>query len=223
MGMNIDKAFVGSSEVTKIYLGTELVWQAIPCIPVDGAPNGVYILHTDGNLYFPKMWNKGDNENAVGVALVSDNCKFVIAPEISSEELQWSKGGVLELVPGVTDENGNTEIRGNDFNGEENTRALIIQYGESTDYAAGWCNNYTFKNNVHGYLAGYGEFYEVSKNKDTILDCMNLIDGDTNFRNLYWTSTQHYYYGANTVNFNGGIGVTNKDDTALVRPIAQLT
>lgn len=223
MGLNIDKAYVGSSEVDKIYLGAELVWQAIACIPVEGAPNGVYILHTDGNLYFPKMWNKEDNENAVGVALVSDNCKFVIAPELSNEELQWSKGGVRELVPGVTDEDGNSEIRNNDFNGKENTRALIIQYGESTDYAAGWCNNYTFKNNAHGYLAGYGEFYEVVKNKDAILDCMSLIDGDTNFGNFYWTSTQYYYYGANVISFNGGAGMQYKDDLALVRPIAQLT
>lgn len=222
MGLNIDKAYVGSSEVDKIYLGADLVWQATPCIPIEGAPNGVYILHTDGNLYFPKMWNKADNENAVGVALVSDNCKFVIAPESSDEELQWSKGGVRELVPGVTDENGNTEIRYNDFNGKENTQSLIKQYGESTDYAAGWCNNYTFKNNAHGYLAGYGEFYELNKVKDEILNCMNLIDGNVT-DDSYWTSTQYYYYGASVSSLGGGTGMQYKDTTCLVRPFAPLT
>lgn len=43
----LDKAYVGSSEVDKIYLGTELVYQSQKGIPVEGAPRGVYILRTD--------------------------------------------------------------------------------------------------------------------------------------------------------------------------------
>ena len=75
--MVIDKAFVGSSEVDKIYLGTKLVWPAIS--------NGIYILHTDGKLYTRQEWDTSNNDKAVGVALISDNCGFVIAPEQSSD------------------------------------------------------------------------------------------------------------------------------------------
>lgn len=40
--------------------------------------NGIYILHTNGKLYTSDKWNYSWRNDAVGVALISDNSSFVI-------------------------------------------------------------------------------------------------------------------------------------------------
>lgn len=41
--------------------------------------NGIYILHTNGKLYTSDKWNYSWRNDAVGVALISDNSSFVIS------------------------------------------------------------------------------------------------------------------------------------------------
>lgn len=221
--MIIDKAYVGSSEVDKIYLGAELVWQALePGIPVEGAPNGVYILHTNKTLYTREQWNTSHNKDAVGVALVSDNCKFVIAPE-QSYRLMWSKGGAEEIVSGVTIITGASTT--NDYNGVQNSAAIVSKYGSSTDYAAGYCQNYTFKNGYKGYLGSLGEWQESYNNKEEIDACMSLIGGTDITTNIfYWTSTQFSSSMAWMTSFsNGYVGTELKNSDYLARAFAPLT
>ena len=45
-------------------------------INYDKYANGIYILHTNGLLFKRDKWNL-PNDEAVGVAVISDNCKFV--------------------------------------------------------------------------------------------------------------------------------------------------
>lgn len=40
---------------------------------------GVYILHKNGKLYDVESWNSG-SKDAVGVALITKKCRFIIAP-----------------------------------------------------------------------------------------------------------------------------------------------
>lgn len=40
--------------------------------------NGVYILNKDNDLVLPDNWNTEDNDKAVGVALITDDCKISI-------------------------------------------------------------------------------------------------------------------------------------------------
>lgn len=228
MGLNIDKAYVGSSEVDKIYLGSELVWQALePGIPVEGAPNGVYILHTNGTLYTSDQWKTSYNQDAVGVALITDNCKFVIAPEESPDGILWSS--VREEVKGCTSTTSSSESK-KDYKGLQNTDAIIEKYGNSIDYAAGWCRNYTFKNGAKGYLGALGEWYDAYNNKDEIESYLSIIGGIT-LNNAsspeagYWSSTQYDDTIAYVVKFKYNSFVTYfKDKYYLhVRPIAPLT
>lgn len=226
MGLNIDKAYVGSSEVDKIYLGTNLVWQALePGIPVEGAPNGVYILHTNGTLYTREQWKTSYNQDAVGVALVSDNCKFVIATIESENGIIWSESS--ELVANVTTASAKSEAI-KDYNGINNTNALISKYGDSIDYAAGWCNNHTFKNGSKGYLGALGEWMEVFNNISDINQCITLIDATeietTSDTHGYYTSTQFNASRAWCFNFKSEDSVANtKSMYAYVRPFATLT
>ena len=104
-------------------------------IDYDKYPNGVYILHVNGKLYTRAEWNAAWNDSAVGVALKTDNCRFVIAPEgLDEDNLPWSKYGAYEEVPGVTT---TTEeiIAIDDYKGEANTAAIVSHYGAGTDYA----------------------------------------------------------------------------------------
>lgn len=166
-------------------------------IDYDKYPNGVYILHVNGKLYTRAEWNAAWNDSAVGVALKTDNCRFVIAPEgLDEDNLPWSKYGAYEEVPGVTT---TTEeiIAIDDYKGEANTAAIVSHYGAGTDYAVGWCANYTFKNGAKGYLGACGEWLESFNNKAEIDACMNLITGGIAIKApYYYSSTQYDFYFA---------------------------
>ena len=224
--MVIDKAFVGSSEVDKIYLGADLVWQALePGIPVEGAPNGVYILHTNGTLYTREQWKTSYNQDAVGVAFLSDNCKFVISPIEAEDGIIWSQ--ISELVDNMTTSNVESEAI-KDYNGIGNTNALISKYGDSIDYAAGWCNNYTFKNGSKGYLGALGEWMEVFNNISDINQCITLMDAaeitTTSSTHDYYTSTQFNSSRAWCFNFKSEDSFSStKSSGGYVRPFAPLT
>ena len=122
-----------------------IMWKKKVSISIDGAPNDVYILRTDNMLYTKEIWKTDWNDEAVGVVLLSDNCKFVIAPEQNNDTQMWSKEGVFDVISGVTTATDTSTAR-SDYKGVQNSAAIVSEYGNSTDYAAGWCQNYTFKN-----------------------------------------------------------------------------
>ena len=41
--------------------------------------NGTYIYDTDGKFTSVSSWKTSNNSKAVGVAIINDNCKYVIA------------------------------------------------------------------------------------------------------------------------------------------------
>lgn len=149
-------------------------------------PNGIYILRAN-RLYTPDEWDAYWNNEAVGAAVVTDNCRFVVAPTENSSIQKWSPNKAL--VPGVT-----TVVDGNaatvDYNGVQNTDALVAFYGSNDDYAAGWCRNYIFKNGKNGYLGSLGEWYEVEKNKAEVDACLRAMGGVAIPNVIHWSSTQ---------------------------------
>lgn len=156
---------------------------------------GVFILGTDGNLYSAKEWNTSNNSKAVGVAVLTNNCKFVIAPTSSDSSLVWAPHGAQDSVPGVTTTTSSSDAR-KDYKGVSNSYAIVSKYRPGTNYAAGWCRNFTFRNGKSGYLGACGEWQEAYNNKDEINACMSLIGG-TNTANSYnWTSSQYSNDGA---------------------------
>lgn len=156
----------------------------------DKYDNGVYILHTNGRLYTLSEWNTSEKANAVGVALKTDNCRFVISPEESTNRLAWST--VLTEVDIVTSEDYN--VVKNDFDGIGNTRKIIEQLGEAAAPAAAYCRSVVFKHGKRGYLGAFGEWQEAINHKTEIESCMSLIGGYTFVIEgndvYYWASTQ---------------------------------
>lgn len=153
---------------------------------------GVFILGTDGNLYSESEWDK-PNSSAVGVAVLTNECKFIIAPSDSNKRLYWSKNGVNENISGVT-MTSNLSTAKTDYKGVQNSAAIVAKYGNNTNYAAGWCQNFSFNDGKKGYLGSGGEWQAAYNNKTKINACMSLIGGTNITTNHYWTSTRYSMY-----------------------------
>lgn len=182
------------------------------------------MLRTNNRLYTDEEWDESWNDEAVGVAVVSDNCKFVIAPEQNGSTQVWSKDGAYDNISGVTTTTNSTTAKA-DYQGVSNSQAIVTKYGNSTDYAAGWCQNYTFKNGKKGYLGSCGEWQEAYNNKSEIDACMSLIGGTAiDTRAYYWTSTQCNSDRAWILFWSGGlVDEDNKRNIyAVVRAFAAL-
>ena len=159
-------------------------------LPFQGSTEGIYILDTDNSLITRSNWSIENNNKAVGVVVLLSKCQFVIAPTDSSSTQIWSKGGAQDVVPGVTTTTEPVMARTTDYRGAQNSSAIVAQYGDTSDYAAGWCQNFLFKNGERGYLGSCSEWQEAYNNKAEIDTCMSLIGGTAIATEYYWTSTQ---------------------------------
>lgn len=166
------------------------------------APNGVYILTINDYLVERRVWSKSDNPKAVGVALLTDNCRFVISKNQASE-VAWGGDGIT--ISDITTTT-NMIVAKKDYAGKQNTAGVVAQLG-SVASAAAYCNSCVFLNNKHGYLGSCGEWTEASNNKGEIDVCMSLIGGAAiNTSGYYWTSTQYSSIIAWAFYFRGGGG-----------------
>lgn len=183
---------------------------------------GIFILDTDGNLVKRADWNTGNNSKAVGVAVLSDNCKFVISTTENSSNIQW--GGYGTTISNiVTTTDASTAKK--DYLGSGNTDKIIAQLGSGNAPAADYCRGVTFKHGKKGYLGSLGEWQEAYNNKAEIDACMSLIGGtaiDTSYH--HWTSTQ-YSSSYSWILFwsDGSVDNNNKNGGSRVRPFAALT
>lgn len=158
-------------------------------VGLENPGNGVYIQDTDGYFYFIADWDGSRTPN--GVALITPNCRFLIALEYSGE-VTW--GGYGTTVPNIlTTTNSDTAIT--DYNGYENTANIINKLG-SNAVAATYCNNYTFPNGIKGYLGSAGEWETLYGNSALLNKAMKKCGGaGVSIGELpYWTSTQYNAY-----------------------------
>ena len=149
---------------------------------------GVFILDIDGSLYSKSEWSTSNNINAVGVAVLTNNCKFVIAPDGRALS-NWSVEST-ELIAGVT-ATRDKSIAEKDYKGVQNTANIISKYGTSNTYAGKVCSSYTFRNGKNGYLGAAGEWKEVYNNKTEINACLSKIGGEQIGESPAWSSTQY--------------------------------
>lgn len=143
----------------------------------------MYIYDIDGNFTLPNNWNTANNNKAVGVAILSDDCKFVVAKEDIGANT-W--GGYGVDISGLTNYDYNNVAT--DFDGVNNTSKIIAALGSSN--AAGDCAAYVFPNGKTGYLGAAGEFQVAGQNQDDLNSVLTLIGGTEMSYNIYWTSTE---------------------------------
>lgn len=181
---------------------------------------GIYVQHIDGKLYTKDEWTNGGYaaSSANGVALVSEQCAFVVAKDKISDKLAWSSN-TKGSIAGILTTSDKPSARG-DFAGEANTALMLAT---DTSGAAYRCANFTFPNGKKGYLPSLGEWYLVKQNSSQIISLMSLIGGVAINYAEHWTSTQYEDGRAWTLDFSDGY-TQGKEKTVLVytRPFCSL-
>ena len=119
--------------------------------------NGVYIYDNEGKLTATGSWNTSNNSKAVGVAVVSDNCSFVIDKTNSNSGIAW--GGYGKDIPNLDNITDSSQAK-LDYDGKSNTDKIIASLGSSTSNTAEWCRSKSITVNGsvrYGYLPSLGE------------------------------------------------------------------
>ena len=163
---------------------------------------GVYIEDVDGYLYTEYEWDGSKTAN--GIAVLTDNCRFVIALQDAHPSAQW--GNPDFMVDGIT----TTEDRKEailDYDGKWQTETILVSKGAGTDIddmtAAYYCYASVFPNGNCGYLGAAGEWMAVIDNKKAIESALSKCGGNVMDYN-YWTSTQYSSSDSWRANLNVG-------------------
>lgn len=180
--------------------------------------NGIYICDTSGKLTAVKSWNTANNSSAIGVAVVSNNCSFVIDKVGNYSYYQWEEYGTT--ISGITTTT-NAATAKTDYAGETNTTKIRNQLGSGNAPAADHCRSRSYTVNgtkLQGYLGALGEWQTAYNNKSAINSALSTIGGTDMVTGYHWSSTQH------SSNFvwiltweNGHVLDTNKSSTNYVR------
>lgn len=154
----------------------------------------ILIQDIHGNLYTEDEWDSSSTPN--GVAVITENCSFVIALENVSQTdwIVWGgKGKLISDIVTTTEQS----VAMLDFNGNTNTQKIVSQLKNYTDAnsfsgspAASACQQFIFPNEQTGYLGSAGEWQVVLDNIDKIKSALSKCGGDK-FNYTHWTSTQY--------------------------------
>ena len=185
-------------------------------------PDGVYILHDTLGVRTVVGWNPKDNEGVVGILLVEDDHKIVVATEDAPENLIWSNE--YGLINQPVDEFEDAE---SDFNGEYYCQKL-----NSPDFpAAYYCKTYN-KGGRKWYLPSTGELWLIYRHLEEIQNALSIVGGqkfDTTWDDgvpVYWSSTELDNSDAWNLNLEDGlvyhIAWANKvSNSGKVRPVSK--
>ena len=166
-------------------------------ITPEDASNGVYVYANDGLLYEPDSWETGRNDEAVGVAVVTDNSRFCIKKGLAAKNnIPWSNSLYGTDVPEIS----NTS---NDYKGLNNSIAIrqTALSENETNNAAWYCYSQTISVNnniIHGFLPSLEELRDAQNNKILINNILNLIDGSEISAIWCWTSTESSAFPENS-------------------------
>ena len=157
--------------------------------------NGVYIEATNGKLFTSDKWTGSLTANSVVV--IQDEVRFRIALTQSSStmKIHSSSSGTLENYMTAIRDYSQAKL---DMKSAENT-ANIMKLQSGTDYAAGYCNSFTFPDGkTKGLLPALGWLQTAYDNKAAVDACLAACGAtamDTS--NYHWVST---FWGVNISN-----------------------
>lgn len=157
-------------------------------LPDYSSYRGVYIEDVDGYLYTEAEWDGSKTPN--GVAVLTDNCRFVIALQNAHTTVcKWSSS--VSLVNGVTTTTSESEAKV-DYDGEAQTTTILSELGDSSSIAPAvhYCRAFTFPNGKKGYLGALGEWDACYSNKTDVETALNKCGGGV-LSFSYWSSTQY--------------------------------
>lgn len=149
--------------------------------------NGVYAAYADGSL----RTAENADTNAIGVAVITDNCKFIIDKTNNTNKAWDSNCSTNGVIAGCFAANNESTAKTN-YTGVSNTNAIaaVASGGEAAKYCRN-CSKTIAGKTVYGYLGACGEWQTACDNKSTIDSIMSTIGGTAINDNYNWTSTQN--------------------------------
>ena len=123
----------------------------------------------------------------VPIAIVVSQYRALAIALDEPEKMPWSKNGVLENVPTLDDSSGG-------LGGAIATDAIVAYFGGSSDYAAGYCHNYTTTGTKRGewFLPTY-EMVSSRLQMDRVTTAAEKVGGDAmvwDFGERYWLAEE---------------------------------
>lgn len=164
--------------------------------------DGVFIYDNSGGITPVGSWNTGNNSRALGVAVITDNCEFVISKNLPmTNSIAWSNYLYKTDVSGILTSSSSSTAQ-TDYAGQNNTNLIrSAASGEnSSNNAAHYCYAQTL-NGQHGYLPALGELVAMYNNKSDIDEALVLIGSQsisdrcdelqTSNQPWFWSSTEY--------------------------------
>ena len=180
--------------------------------------NGVYILHDTLGVITVDGWNPKNNKGVVGILLIEDDHKIVVALKDSPKNLCWSKKRKMVNQPF-------DESEESDFNGEYYCQKL-----DSPDFpAAYYCKTYN-KGGRNWYLPSSGELWMIYHHLEEIQNALETVGGQKLITTwdegvpVYWSSTElSAAYARFLTLFDGylGNGCNKVSGSGKVRPVSK--
>ena len=189
--------------------------------------NGVYIEATNGKLFTSDKWTGSLTANSVVV--IQDEVRFRIALTQSSStmKIHSSYSGKLDNYMTAIRDSSQAKL---DMKSAENT-ANIRKLQSGTDYAAGYCNSFTFPDGkTKGLLPALGWLQTAYDNKAAVDACLAACGAtamDTS--DYHWASTFWGVDKASSRNYrrcwvlnwsNGDVTYKSLTNANWVRPFA---
>lgn len=149
--------------------------------------SGVYI-YCNSLYYRSSTWQEQWSEQAEGIAIISDKCRFLLAPK--SVVGNWSGGKFtdvpnLSIIPDL-------QAAKLDFDGRKNTEALLnsIEQGVMgrVEFAK-FCYNYDKDNPGKWYQPAAGQLDLILQNFDEVQLCLGLIHGSKLKKDEYYLAS----------------------------------
>ena len=153
---------------------------------------GVFIYDTNGNLTKPEEWDTANNDLAVGVAVIDENCAFIIGKTQSNNNISWSSTLYGTTVSGIVTATDPSRAK-TDYAGEANSAIVRgLTSGESNAFNLAYGETITVNGTtLYGYLGALGEWVTAYDNKAAVDSALSKIGGTAMNTSYYWTSTQH--------------------------------
>jgi len=150
----------------------------------ENAPDGVYILTDDDTCIAPGCCGTNGVENAVGIAVIKDDRKLVVALSSSEEELRF----LNESISATKNQFSSIDDARCDINGKSNTLQLV----EKDSPAAKFCHEYSCGKISAGnwYLPSFGEMKLMWEHRHLIDASLILCGGKPLHFGWHWTSTE---------------------------------
>ena len=193
-------------------------------IQISSLTTGIFAYYSDGTM---QNYNNATT-SAIGVAVITNNCAFVIDKTATNSNNSIYYGGYNKDLSSTAVTNTNASTAKLDFDGENNTDRIIsactgYNDGYVTGAAAAEACRSAF--NGKGYLGSLGEWQEAYNNKTDINNMITKIGGTAFNNSYYWTST---HYNASSISWelywNDGSALNfNRRNTYYVRAFRALS